>query len=102
MSPAKQKANKTKKKLEVDEETFFLAVLMQHGPPDQNLLDYSLWPTNPQFWHIADTDTWKQYVAIVTGFGEAKSRARKWYFAYSTWWKAYVRKSNRKDRRPRK
>lgn len=76
-----------RKKLEVDEETFFLAVQLACGPPKREYFAYvhDRFARGISAW-VQHTPEGRRFTQCVTNFGEAKSRASRWYIAYTRWW----------------
>jgi hypothetical protein len=85
-------SKKQRKNLAVDEETFFLAVMLAYGPPDPEAKNFGV-SFAPGHWHsgvsvyLREHPRGRIFTQCVTNFGEAKCRAGRWYYRYTQWWR---------------
>ncbi len=87
-----------RKGLTVDVETFFLAIALKHGPPLKKYYDYVHPLLGWQNLEMKGISPWvhlsprgREYMEIVTQFGEAKLRATHWYLKYTKWYMQHKR-----------
>ena len=79
-----------RKKLIVDEETFFTAALLACGPPSRDAFNYTNASIHPleqglRGWLKFDP-VGQEFTRCVVNFGEAKIRVERWFYKYKLWW----------------